>query len=136
MRFNLQQLISKLLICAVVCSLAVSATAQGREVIHKGDVAVVPLRGEVAPSLLAFLRRAVKTAENNEASAAINDAFRRLSVEQQSLLWLREVEGQSYAELAEILDIPVGTIRSRLFAAREELRRIWHGAPGKTRNRP
>ena len=71
MRFNLQQLISKLLICAVVCSLAVSATAQGREVIHKGDVALVPLRGEVAPSLLAFLRRAVKTAENNEASAII-----------------------------------------------------------------
>jgi RNA polymerase sigma-70 factor (ECF subfamily) len=74
--------------------------------------------------------------ENNEAAAAINDAFRRLSLEQQSLLWLREVEGQSYTELAEILDIPVGTIRSRLFAAREELRRIWHGAPGKTRNRP
>jgi membrane-bound serine protease (ClpP class) len=44
---------------------------QGREVIHKGDVAVVPLRGEVAPSLLAFLRRAVKTAESNEASAII-----------------------------------------------------------------
>jgi membrane-bound serine protease (ClpP class) len=44
---------------------------QGREVIHKGEVAVVPLRGEVAPSLLAFLRRAVKTAESNEASAII-----------------------------------------------------------------
>jgi membrane-bound serine protease (ClpP class) len=44
---------------------------QGREVIHKGDVAVVPFRGEVAPSLLAFLRRAVKTAEGNEASAII-----------------------------------------------------------------
>jgi membrane-bound serine protease (ClpP class) len=47
------------------------ATAQAREVIHKGDVVVVPLRGEVAPSLLTFLRRAVKTAENNEASAII-----------------------------------------------------------------
>ncbi len=44
---------------------------QGREVIHKGDVAVVPLKGEVAPSLLAFLRRAVKTAESNEASAIV-----------------------------------------------------------------
>ena len=44
---------------------------QGREVIRKGDVAVVPLRGEVAPSLLAFLRRAVKKAESNEASAII-----------------------------------------------------------------
>jgi len=34
---------------------------------------VVPLRGEVAPSLLAFLRRAIKTAESNEASAIIFD---------------------------------------------------------------
>jgi len=46
---------------------------QVREAIHKGDVVVVPLRGEVAPSLLAFLRRAVKTAESNEASAIIFD---------------------------------------------------------------
>ena len=46
---------------------------QAREAIHKGDVVVVPLRGEVAPSLLAFLRRAVKTAESNEASAIIFD---------------------------------------------------------------
>src|SRR5207247_288110 len=50
-----------------------TATAAGGEAIHKGDVAVVPLRGEVAPSLLAFLRRAVKTAESNEASAIIFD---------------------------------------------------------------
>jgi len=35
----------------------------GREVIHKGDVAVVPLRGEVAPSLLAFLRRRENSGE-------------------------------------------------------------------------
>ena len=46
-------------------------TAHGREAIHKGDVVVVPLRGEVAPALLTFLRRAVKIAETNEASAII-----------------------------------------------------------------
>jgi hypothetical protein len=34
------------------------------------------------------------------------------------------VEGQSYAELAEIIGIPVGTLRSRIFAAREALRQI------------
>jgi len=51
----------------------------------------------------------------------------RLTAERRSLLWLREVEGQTYTELAAIMDIPVGTVRSRLFAAREALRTIWHG---------
>jgi membrane-bound serine protease (ClpP class) len=50
-----------------------ATTTHAREPIHKGDVVVVPLRGEVAPSLLAFLRRAVKTAESSEASAIIFD---------------------------------------------------------------
>src|SRR5881392_2460799 len=57
----------------VACSLGVAAAAPAREAIHKGDVVVVPLRGEVAPSLLAFLRRAVKTAESNDASAIVFD---------------------------------------------------------------
>lgn len=54
-----------------VLFLLVPANVRARETIHKGDVVVVPLRGEIAPSLLAFLRRAVKTAESNEASAII-----------------------------------------------------------------
>jgi RNA polymerase sigma-70 factor (ECF subfamily) len=66
-----------------------------------------------------------RTACRTETASAMEDAFRRLPEDQRSLLWLREVEGQSYAELAEILEIPVGTVRSRLFAAREALRKIW-----------
>jgi len=58
---------------------------------------------------------------------SVRDAFSQLPEEQRTLLWLREVEGQSYAELAAILEIPVGTVRSRLFAAREQLRSLWHG---------
>lgn len=60
-----------------------------------------------------------------EKNLLVIDALGVLPEEQRSLLWLREVEGQSYAELAMILEIPVGTVRSRLFAAREALRRIW-----------
>jgi RNA polymerase sigma-70 factor, ECF subfamily len=65
------------------------------------------------------------SASRAETISIVGDAFARLSLEQRTLLWLREVEGQSYAELAQCLDIPVGTVRSRLFAAREALRRIW-----------
>jgi RNA polymerase sigma-70 factor (ECF subfamily) len=64
-----------------------------------------------------------------EASSVMADLLSQLPAEQRSLLWLREVEGQSYAELAAILDIPIGTVRSRLFVAREALRAIWHSVP-------
>jgi RNA polymerase sigma-70 factor (ECF subfamily) len=66
---------------------------------------------------------------DNETASLVGDAFERLPEEQRTLMWLREVEGHSCAELAAILEVPVGTVRSRLFAAREELRRIWQAGP-------
>src|SRR5437867_9951860 len=57
----------------VASVLGVAAPAPAREAIQKGDVVMVPLHGEVAPSLLAFLRRAVKTAESDDASAIVFD---------------------------------------------------------------
>jgi RNA polymerase sigma-70 factor, ECF subfamily len=70
-----------------------------------------------------------RTECKTETASLVGDAFQRLPEEQRSLLWLREVEGQSYAELAQILEVPVGTVRSRLFTAREELRKVWHSIP-------
>jgi RNA polymerase sigma-70 factor, ECF subfamily len=60
-----------------------------------------------------------------EIGSMITEAFSRLTIEHRALLWLREVEGQSYKELAVIFDVPLGTVRSRLFAAREALRALW-----------
>lgn len=56
------------------CCLAifsVSRSAEARTEIAKGDVVVVPLNGEIAPSMFFFLRRAQKAAERAEASAII-----------------------------------------------------------------
>ncbi|PYT86760.1 MAG: hypothetical protein DMG36_26025 [Acidobacteria bacterium] len=64
-----------------------------------------------------------------ETASLVNDAVSRLSEGERALIWLREVEGYSYDELAQILEIPIGTVASRLFAAREELRRIWQATP-------
>lgn len=55
-----------------------------------------------------------------------------LSPDQQSVLVLIAVEGLSYAEAAEALDIPIGTLMSRLARGREELRRLVSGEkPGQ-----
>ena len=51
--------------------LLATGIAQARDIVNKGDVVVVPLRGEISPSLLMFLRRAEKVAERSGASAII-----------------------------------------------------------------
>src|SRR6266480_1170956 len=61
----------KLSILVLITVLSVLEIGQAREVIHKGEVVVVPINGEISPSLLAFLRRALKTAEISGASAII-----------------------------------------------------------------
>ncbi len=58
---------------ALTLCLTTITPASAREIVQKGDVVVIPLRGEVSPSLLAFLRRGVKTAESNQAAAIIFD---------------------------------------------------------------
>jgi RNA polymerase sigma-70 factor (ECF subfamily) len=69
---------------------------------------------------------AVAVASKTRGSTLLlKDAFEQLRPESRDVLWLREVEGYSYDELARLLDVPLGTVKSRLFAAREELRRIW-----------
>jgi RNA polymerase sigma-70 factor, ECF subfamily len=56
---------------------------------------------------------------------AIRQALEQLPVDLRTVLWLREAEGYSYEELAKILRIPVGTVRSRLHSARQQLRKVW-----------
>jgi membrane-bound serine protease (ClpP class) len=61
----------RLSILAVIASFAILGNLHARDVIRKGDIVIVPVRGEISPSLLMFLRRAEKSAEANAASAII-----------------------------------------------------------------
>ena len=65
------------------------------------------------------------TARAETEPVAIRQALERLPEDLRSVLWLREVEGYSYDELAKILKIPTGTVRSRLHSARRQLRTVW-----------
>ena len=69
---------------------------------------VVELAGRAAPR------------ERGDA-AVLDAALATLPVDQRSLLVLHHLERRGLVELAEILDIPVGTAKSRLFAARRAL---------------
>jgi RNA polymerase sigma-70 factor, ECF subfamily len=58
-----------------------------------------------------------------DAAALIARAMRNLPDRFYQLLVLREMEGLSYRELADVIGIPIGTVMSRLARAREALRR-------------
>jgi hypothetical protein len=55
-------------------------------------------------------------------------AIDRLPEEQRITLLLIGLEGMKYEEVAQICNVPIGTVRSRLSRAREELRRMLDGA--------
>jgi RNA polymerase sigma-70 factor (ECF subfamily) len=65
------------------------------------------------------------TSRNTDSALLMSDALEQLNPDLRNVLWLREVEGYSYDELAGILGLPVGTVKSRLFSAREQLRTVW-----------
>ena len=58
-----------------------------------------------------------------QESAEIEEALESLSLEQRTVLLLAAVEGFTCQEIAEILDISIGTVMSRLSRARQELRK-------------
>ncbi len=60
-------------IALIVLILLAAPSAQAREIVHKGDVVVIPVSGEIAPSLHFLLRRGIKLAESSGASAIILD---------------------------------------------------------------
>lgn len=58
---------------------------------------------------------------NEQIVAVIKSAIERLPEEMRIAITLREFEGMSYEEIAEAMDCPIGTVRSRIFRAREAI---------------
>ena len=61
--------------------------------------------------------------ELKEREIAIQRALGRLSSDHRSIIVLRDIEGFSYTEIAEILGVSIGTVKSRLARARGDLKR-------------
>jgi len=58
---------------------------------------------------------------SRQLAMGLNEAVEGLVEEQRRALLLREVDGLSYDEIADLMDCPPGTVRSRIFRAREAL---------------
>ncbi|WP_374439749.1 sigma-70 family RNA polymerase sigma factor [Pseudomonas panipatensis] len=71
------------------------------------------------------------SAEDIVTARSTLEAFERLPAEQRALLSLVSVEGLSYREVGLALDIPIGTVMSRLSRARQALRALSEGQGGR-----
>ena len=93
-------------------------TAQGRRPPSEDILAEDAESYDVGTNL-----RVVDTPENemlsNELKNIVFDTIKGLQEDLRTAITLREIEGLSYEEIAEIMDCPVGTVRSRIFRARE-----------------
>ncbi len=82
-----------------------------------GDEVTVEIADENTPS-------PESQAENSEKIAAVRKAIERLNPEQREIILLRDIEGYSYDEISEMLHLEIGTVKSRISRARNNLREI------------
>lgn len=74
--------------------------------------------------------------ERSEDERQLLEAMNRLSPEHREVLVMKDIEGLRYEDIAELLDVPIGTIRSRLHRARLELRELLVPPEERTGNAP
>lgn len=74
------------------------------------------------------------SAERAGTVRAVREAIRELGDDQRKVVTLVDLEGFSYGEVAGILDIPIGTVMSRLSRARQQLKRQLLRANGGARS--
>jgi RNA polymerase sigma-70 factor (ECF subfamily) len=68
--------------------------------------------------------------ERAEDERLLQTALDALTPEHRAVLVLKDIEGRKYETIADVLGVPIGTVRSRLHRARLELRDRLHGEPG------
>lgn len=82
-----------------------------------------PIDGELAPVLEAPSGRPDRTLESHEIGAALQEALAKLDDTSREVIVLRDAEGLSAAETAEVLQTSVDAVKSRLHRARSALRK-------------
>ncbi len=100
---------------AITSRLCLTRLASGeRSMIRQGEDSVMRLPSDAGgPDVLI---------EQTELEAALHRAIAELPDERRVVVVLRDLEGLSYEEIAEALDLPTGTVRSRLHRARLDLK--------------
>jgi RNA polymerase sigma-70 factor (ECF subfamily) len=63
--------------------------------------------------------------EQDEVRVQVNEALKKLKDDDREILVLKDVQGMGYEEIAEILGLPMGTVKSRISRARLAFKEVW-----------
>ena len=95
--------------------------ALGRRAPTSTDVEAEEAEGFEGGELLRDINSPESLLLTKEIGNTVNAAIESLPEELRSAIQLRELEGMSYEEIATLMDCPIGTVRSRIFRAREAI---------------
>jgi RNA polymerase sigma-70 factor (ECF subfamily) len=89
---------------------------------HRSNCSLEDSAGALAAQVEADAAPPSARLERQEQLQQLKDALDRLSSEHRAILVMREIDGLDYDAIAQVLDIAVGTVRSRLHRARSQLK--------------
>ena len=78
------------------------------------------------------LQNEVSEVDKQQKLALLHELKKQLNPDSRQIIELRNVEGLSYAKIAQTLHIPLGTVMSRLARARDQMRKLVEDAPDDT----
>ncbi len=95
--------------------------AIGRRAPTSTEMEAEEAEGHASGELLRDINTPESLLLSKEIGTTVNAAIEALPEELRSAIQLRELEGMSYEEIAKLMDCPIGTVRSRIFRAREAI---------------
>jgi RNA polymerase sigma-70 factor (ECF subfamily) len=95
--------------------------AMGRRAPTSTEMEAEEAEGHESGELLRDINTPESLLLTKEIGNTVNSAIEALPEELRSAIQLRELEGMSYEEIAKLMDCPIGTVRSRIFRAREAI---------------
>lgn len=93
----------------------------GRRVPTTGEIDAEMAEGFADAGQLQELATPETVLQSKQIALAVNEAMAELPDELRQAISLREIEGLAYEEIAEQMNCPIGTVRSRIFRAREAI---------------
>lgn len=106
------------------------ATNRAIDFLRKRKVAVVSMEGDYedyTPQYKSNGNSPLETLEDGRLKMLLGDAIQQLPLEYREVIVLYHINEESYEEISKITDLPLGTVKNRIFRARKMLKKILEG---------